>query len=217
MPAVEPSTQSRRVWPTISMIVGTPRPGSPTSSAQAPSSSISLDALLRLPSLSLRRWMRSALRSPSGVIRGSAKQLRPSAVWASTRKRSLMGALQNHLWPVRRYAPSAGSATVVFARTSEPPCFSVIAMPQIADALPGRSSGSYAVASSRGSHAAATAGAWRRAGIAENVIEIGQPWPGSDRESVMNSAARATCAPGTGSRQGSAWSSCSTASAMKRW
>ena len=51
-----------------------------------------------------------------------------------------MGAEQNHLCPVSRWAPGpspgAGSARVVFARTSEPPCFSVIAMPASSAALP---------------------------------------------------------------------------------
>ena len=90
-------TQSRRVWPTISMIVGTPRPGSPTIRAHAPCSSISLDAFERLPSLSFRRWIANALRSPSGRIRGSAKHDRPSSACASTRNRSHIGAEQNHL------------------------------------------------------------------------------------------------------------------------
>ncbi len=49
-----------------------------------------------------------------------------------------IGAEQNHLWPVSSYSapappPFRGLATVVFARTSEPPCFSVIAMPAIAE------------------------------------------------------------------------------------
>ncbi len=36
----------------------------------------------------------------------------------------------NHFSPVTRYQPSsAGTATVVLVRTSEPPCFSVSAMP----------------------------------------------------------------------------------------
>ena len=65
-PAVEPSTQSSRVWLTISMIVGTPRPSSPTSRAQAPSNSTSLDALERLPSLSFRRWRWKRLRVAVG-------------------------------------------------------------------------------------------------------------------------------------------------------
>ena len=48
-----------------------------------------------------------------------------------------MGAEQNHLWPVSRKAPSpspgAASARVVLARTSLPPCFSVMAMPMVAE------------------------------------------------------------------------------------
>ena len=71
IPAAEPSTQSSRVWTTISTIVRTPRPSSPTSRAHAPSSSISLDAFERSPSLSFSRWMRKPLRVPSGSTRGS--------------------------------------------------------------------------------------------------------------------------------------------------
>ena len=40
------------------------------------------------------------------------------------------GWVQNHLWPVSSYKPSPiGSAPVVLARRSEPPCFSVMTMP----------------------------------------------------------------------------------------
>ena len=49
-----------------------------------------------------------------------------------------MGAEQNHLWPVIRNSRpplpiGAGfaRATVELARTSEPPCFSVMAMPAL--------------------------------------------------------------------------------------
>ncbi len=83
-----------------------------------------------------------------------------------------MGAEQNHLCPVSRWAPSpapgTGSARVVFARTSEPPCFSVMAMPDSRPRLPsgGRSPGSYAQAVSSGSNLAARAGACRNAGTA---------------------------------------------------
>ena len=104
---VDPSTQSSRVWLTISMIVGTPRPSSPTMRAQAPSSSISLDAFERLPSLSLSRWMWMRLRSPSGVQRGRRKQDRPPSACASTRNMSHIGAEQNHLWPVSSYSAPA--------------------------------------------------------------------------------------------------------------
>ncbi len=83
--------------------------------------------------------MRKTLRLPSGRIRGTEKQETPSSVCARTRKTSHIGALQNHLWPRRTYSapapppPLTGVAVVVLARTSEPPCFSVIAMPAFAE------------------------------------------------------------------------------------
>ena len=89
--------------------------------------------------MSFSRWMRNTLRDPSGSTRGTKKQLSPPGACASTRNASLIGALQNHLCPVSRnsrpHAPSSpvGSARVVFARTSDPPCFSVIAMPTSAE------------------------------------------------------------------------------------
>ena len=72
------SAVSRRVWCTISMMVRTPPPGSPSASAKAPAYSISAEALARLPSLSLSRISRMALRSPSGVQRGTRKQVSPA-------------------------------------------------------------------------------------------------------------------------------------------
>jgi hypothetical protein len=53
--AADPPTQSSRVQLTISMIVLTPRPSSPTRQATVPSNSGSDEALERLPSLSLSR------------------------------------------------------------------------------------------------------------------------------------------------------------------
>ncbi len=140
MTAADPSEQSSRVWLTISMIVRTPAPSSPTIRAQVPASSISLDAFERSPSLSFRRWMRKTFGDSSGVHRGTRKQLSPPGVWASIRNASLIGAEQNHLCPVSRYSPagpppSIAVAVVVLARTSDPPCFSVIAMPQVRPAL----------------------------------------------------------------------------------
>ena len=203
MPAAVPMTQSRRVWPTISMIVGTPRPGSPTIRAQAPSSSISLDAFERLPSLSFRRWMWKALRVPSGRIRGSAKHDRPSGGLreheeqvAHRRRAEPLVAGERVLAARPAAAVRAARATVVFARTSEPPCFSVIAIPHSALALPATSSGSYVVAVSRGSHSAASSGCARSAGTAANVIVIGQAKPPSGCAAVRYSAVRATWAPG---------------------
>ena len=96
-----PSVQSSRVRLTISMMVGTPRPSSPTSHAVAPSYSTSLEALAWLPSLSLSRCRNIRLRVPSGSTRGSRKQDSPPGAWASTRKMSHIGAEVNHLWPVR--------------------------------------------------------------------------------------------------------------------
>ena len=99
-------TQSSLVALTIAMIVATPRPGSPTCQASAPSNSTSAEALDRLPSLSLSRCRRIPLRVPSGSTRGSRKQVSPAGPWASVRNRSDMGAEQNHLCPVSRCAPS---------------------------------------------------------------------------------------------------------------
>ncbi len=120
------------------MMVRTPCPGSPIMRAHVPASSISEEALEWLPSLSFSLWMRISLREPSGVMRGIRKQDSPSSACASTRKTSDIGAEQNHLWPVSSYSPPgppapSARATVVFARTSDPPCFSVIAMPAIAE------------------------------------------------------------------------------------
>ena len=94
MPAAEPITQSSRVWVTISMIVATPRPSSPSRRAAAPRNSTSDDGSERVPSLSLRRW--SSKPGP----RSTTKQVRPAGACASTRNTSHIGAEQNHLWPV---------------------------------------------------------------------------------------------------------------------
>ena len=56
---------------TISMIVRTPRPGSPTSQPTASWYSTSLLALEWLPSLFFRRCRAMLLREPSGRIRGT--------------------------------------------------------------------------------------------------------------------------------------------------
>ncbi len=97
IPAAAPITQSSRVWFTISMMVATPRPSSPTMRAQAASNSTSLEALERLPSLLLRRWMWKRLRVPSGSQRGRRKHESPRSACARTRKASHIGAEQNHL------------------------------------------------------------------------------------------------------------------------
>src|SRR5207245_4496709 len=100
----------------------------------APSNPTSLEAFDRFPSLSLSRWIWKAFLEPSGKTRGSRKHDNPPGACASTRKTSHIGAEQTHLCPVSRYSPaepppSIGSARVVLARTSDPPCFSVMALP----------------------------------------------------------------------------------------
>ena len=125
--AALPTMQSSRVCVTISMIVATPRPSSPRSRPGAPRNSTSLEASERVPSLSLSRC--SSKPGP----RSTTKHESPPGACARTRKTAPIGCEQNHLWPVSSNRPSpAGSARVVPARTSEPPCFSVIAMPHSA-------------------------------------------------------------------------------------
>ncbi len=162
---------------TIRMMVATPRPSSPTSRPRAPSYSISEEALDRLPSLSLRRWRRIALRVPSGRTRGTRKQESPPGACARVRKTSDMGAEVNHLWPVSAYRPGspAGTARVVFARTSEPPCFSVIDIPAMIPrfSVGTRSPNSYDGEVSSGSYTSASSGWTRSAGTAAYVIETG--------------------------------------------
>ena len=99
---VEPRMQSSLVWLTISMMVRTPRPSSPINWPETSASSISLDAFDRSPSLSFSRWIRMGFRVPSGLQRGTRKQLIPPGAWASIKKASDIGAEQNHLCPVSR-------------------------------------------------------------------------------------------------------------------
>ena len=94
-----------------------------------------------------RRWnvahlMLQARMTAAGFrsVRPPARQQeagQPPGACASTRKASHIGAETNNLWPGAR-RPSArrptGMARVVLARTSEPPCFSVIAMPMVGPA-----------------------------------------------------------------------------------
>ena len=90
--------------------------------------STSLDARQRPPILSLSR----SIRKP-GCGRSATKQVMPAGACASVKKTANTGWVQNHLWPVSSYQPSpAGTACVVLARRSEPPCFSVITMPACA-------------------------------------------------------------------------------------
>ena len=106
-----------------------------------------------------------------------------------------MGAEQNHLWPVISYSPTPiGTARVVLARTSDPPCFSVIAIPRSAPvfACTGAERRSYVVERNLGSHSAASSGLARRAGMPAYVMDIGHPKPASAWVSVKKPAALAT-------------------------
>jgi|GEM_PF-6306358 len=120
---------------TICRMVATPRPSSPIRQPIASSYSISAEALDRLPSLSFNRTSRRPFRRPSGSTRGIRQQVSPPGACARVRKTSFIGAEVNHLCPSSRYSPAAdpdppiGVAVVVFARTSDPPCFSVIDIP----------------------------------------------------------------------------------------
>ncbi len=128
-----------------------------------------------------------------------------------------MGAEQNHLCPTIVYSapappPLTGVASVVLARTSEPPCFSVMAIPEIAQpfSLAGISRGSYVVAVTSGSHSAASSGCARSAGTTAKVMVMGHAKPASACMAVMYRAARAVCAEGSSLVHGSECSSFST-------
>ena len=78
------------------------------------------------------------LRLPSRVQRGTKKHPSPAVLRASTRNASHIGADMNHLRPLMRKnrrspSPPTASARVVVVRRSEPPWFSVIAIPIIAE------------------------------------------------------------------------------------
>ena len=66
MPALEPIMQSKRVMLTISMMLRTPRPSSPTIQASAPRSSVSLEALDALPIFFFSRSTCNGFLVPSG-------------------------------------------------------------------------------------------------------------------------------------------------------
>ena len=110
-----------------------------------------------------------------------------------------MGAEQNHLCPVTRYSrdPPMRSARVTFARTSDPPCFSVMPMPTSTPdfSSAGANFRSYTRERMRGSHSRASSGSAFSAATAENVIEIGHVCPASFCAVIIINAARAKCAP----------------------
>ena len=182
-----PMTQSSRVAATISMMVRTPRPSSPTRRAQ----------VSRRTRPRWRRWSgcpacpsaagsRKTLRVPSGSTRGTRKQvsppgrLRPAPGSRPTSAPSRTTCARSAAYsPV---APASGSARVVLARTSLPPCFSVMPIPnEGARLLPRRAA---APARTRARSAAAPTrrpapGSVRSAGTAACVIDTGQPCPAS--------------------------------------
>jgi hypothetical protein len=129
--------------------------------------------------LSFSRISVKALRFPSSRQRGSRKQVMPPGACARTRKASDIGAEKNHLWPTSSYSsPWTARAVVVLARTSEPPCFSVMPMPSVTPrfcddgTLRPSYSGAIAFASHSGSERCNT-------GTAAYVIVKGQLVPAS--------------------------------------
>jgi lambda repressor-like predicted transcriptional regulator len=181
------SAQSSRVTVAISMMVGMPRPSSPTRTPQASLNSTSLLELERLPTLSFRRWMWIGFLLPSGRQRGTKKHEGPcSSVLASTRWPSHIGAEKNHLWPVMRNSSPhgplpAGTARVVLLRTSLPPCFSVMPMPTVMEVLrsSGMSRASCSFDASLSRSAAYSAALRRITGMQALVMVVGQVEPDS--------------------------------------
>ena len=157
-----------------------------------------------------------ARRRPAARAGGGSRRARPAPARARGRRRTSAPSRTTCGRAASPRRRRAARASVVFARTSEPPWRSVIAMPQSALGLPVRREQPRVVRRAR-SAAAPTRrpGRARRAAprTAACVIESGQPTPASTCASVTKSAARTTWAPGPGSRQGSAWTPRSTPSA----
>ena len=200
-------TQSRRVWLTISRIVGTPRPSAPTSPPRrraARSRSTRSSGCRACPSAAEMEAVARAVR----VKRGTRKQVSPPGAWARTKKASHMGAEQNHLWPVSSYSPlrphPAGGGGVG-PHVRAPLLLGHRHAAQRPGLLPRREQAR--VVLERGEERLPPGrqlGLGAQGGTPEKVMESGQPTPASTSASIRNSAARATCAPGPGSRQGRA-------------
>ena len=101
--------------------------------------STSEEALERLPSLSLRRWKRSALTLPSGQ---EARQQEAGEPALRLRQHQERIAHRRRHEPFvagegysTRPAAAGWAAVVVLARTSVPPCFSVMPMPMVTPRL----------------------------------------------------------------------------------
>ena len=110
------------------------------------------------------------------------KHDRPSIVWASSRKASLVGADRNHLCPVSRHMRSPASiAWVLLASRSLPPCFSVMPMPTVTPALSvtGRAEESYLRLRMSGSQRSVSDALLASAATAALVMLIGLMCPAS--------------------------------------
>ena len=122
-----------------------------------------------------------ALRVPSARQRGTRKQVSPASVWASVRNASDIGAEQNHLWPISRYAAVAGRlrSRGVGAQVRAALLLGHRHADQGAalgrDRL--RSRGRTRPSRILGAQASASAGASRSAGSAAKVIASGQQTP----------------------------------------
>ena len=126
--------QSKRVMATISMIVGTPRPSGSDHPAERAAQlrlarSVRDIAHLALEANDLQRVLRS-VRSPAGheKTRQAPRRLRQHEERVAHRRRDEELVADEFVSLPPPSAPT-GMARVVLARTSEPPCFSVIAMP----------------------------------------------------------------------------------------
>ena len=130
MPA-ERTPLERRELLIMSAICLKPACGSPISQATAPSSRTSPLAMERVPSLSFRRTMRSALAVPSGSVRGirnSATPFRPGGppcIRASTSASFRVGVGAEPLVAVERVGAvraAARAVTAVAAMSLPAPC-----------------------------------------------------------------------------------------------
>src|SRR5271154_5146891 len=136
----------------------------------APRNSTSEEALDLLPHLSFRRCSWRRLRDPSASQPGTTKQDTPASVCASVRNTSECGTEKNHLCPTIDQLPSPlGVACVWVWRRSDPPCFSVIAMPTVAPVLTEARTcrRSYCDEVTSFPHSAQRAGSRRKTGMAE--------------------------------------------------
>ena len=117
-------------------MVATPRPSSPMAQACAPANSTSEDAFERLPSLSFRRW--KCRRVHAAVGQEARHQETGESACGLGQHQEGVRHRRGHeplvagddVFGARAALPT-GSAFVVVARTSVPPCFSVMPMPMV--------------------------------------------------------------------------------------